>query len=329
MSTFEKVLVTGGAGLIGSHIVDLLVAGQRDGTYGDIVVFDNLTRGRVENLAAARSAGDVLLVEGDVCDVAALNEAIDGADLVFHLAAIRITHCAEDPRLAVDVLGNGTFNVAEAAQRAGVKKLVASSSASVYGHADVFPTTEQHHPYNNRTLYGALKTFNEGVLRSFNEMYGLPYVALRYFNVYGPRMDVFGVYTEVLIRWMNRIAAGEPPLIFGDGKQTMDFIYVTDIARANILAAQSDVSDVIFNIASATETSLNDLAYALAHVMGSDLEPEYGPERSVNPVPRRLADVTSARDLLGFTAEVDLEAGLRDLVEWWRQSVDAEVKDHR
>ena len=329
MSTFEKVLVTGGAGLIGSHIVDLLVAGQRDGTYGDIVVFDNLTRGRVENLAAARSAGDVLLVEGDVCDVAALNEAIDGADLVFHLAAIRITHCAEDPRLAVDVLGNGTFNVAEAAQRAGVKKLVASSSASVYGHADVFPTTEQHHPYNNRTLYGALKTFNEGVLRSFNEMYGLPYVALRYFNVYGPRMDVFGVYTEVLIRWMNRIAAGEPPLIFGDGKQTMDFIYVTDIARANILAAQNDVSDVIFNIASATETSLNDLAYALAHVMGSDLEPEYGPERSVNPVPRRLADVTSARDLLGFTAEVDLEAGLRDLVEWWRQSVDAEVKDHR
>lgn len=329
MSTFEKVLVTGGAGLIGSHIVDLLVAGQRDGTYGDIVVFDNLTRGRVENLAAARSAGDVLLVEGDVCDVAALNEAIDGADLVFHLAAIRITHCAEDPRLAVDVLGNGTFNVAEAAQRAGVKKLVASSSASVYGHADVFPTTEQHHPYNNRTLYGALKTFNEGVLRSFNEMYGLPYVALRYFNVYGPRMDVFGVYTEVLIRWMNRIVAGEPPLIFGDGKQTMDFIYVTDIARANILAAQSDVSDVILNIASATETSLNDLAYALAHVMGSDLEPEYGPERSVNPVPRRLADVTSARDLLGFTAEVDLEAGLRDLVEWWRQSVDAEVKDHR
>jgi UDP-glucose 4-epimerase len=329
VSTFEKVLVTGGAGLIGSHIVDLLVAGQRDGTYGDIVVFDNLTRGRVENLAAARSAGDVLLVEGDVCDVAALNEAIDGADLVFHLAAIRITHCAEDPRLAVDVLGNGTFNVAEAAQRAGVKKLVASSSASVYGHADVFPTTEQHHPYNNRTLYGALKTFNEGVLRSFNEMYGLPYVALRYFNVYGPRMDVFGVYTEVLIRWMNRIVAGEPPLIFGDGKQTMDFIYVTDIARANILAAQSDVSDVILNIASATETSLNDLAYALAHVMGSDLEPEYGPERSVNPVPRRLADVTSARDLLGFTAEVDLEAGLRDLVEWWRQSVDAEVKDHR
>jgi UDP-glucose 4-epimerase len=128
---------------------------------------------------------------------------------------------------------------------------------------------------------------------------------------------------------MNRIAAGEPPLIFGDGKQTMDFIYVTDIARANILAAQSDVSDEIFNIASASETSLNDLAYALARVMGSDLQPEYGPERSVNPVPRRLADVTNARELLGFTAEVDLDAGLRDLVEWWRQSVDAEVKDHR
>ncbi len=247
---------------------------------------------------------------------------MDGADLVFHLAAIRITHCAEDPRLALDVLGTGTFNVAEAAVAAGVRKLVASSSASVYGLADHFPTTEHQHPYNNRTLYGAIKTFNEGLLRSFNDMYGLDYVALRYFNVYGPRMDIHGVYTEVLIRWMERIIGGEPPLIFGDGQQTMDFVYVTDIARANILAAQSTASDEVFNVASGTETSLNELARALCKVMGSDMEPLYGPERTVNAVSRRLADTTAAAERLGFEAEVDLYTGLEHLVEWWMASRD-------
>lgn len=318
--SFERVVVTGGAGLIGSHILDLLVDGQADGRYGDIVVFDNMTRGRLANIESACARGRVQVVTGDVRDADAVTAVMDGADLVFHLAAIRITHCAEDPRLAVDVLGNGTFNVVEAATRANVRKIVASSSASVYGLADEFPTTETQHPYNNRTLYGALKVFNEGVLRSFNDMYGLPYVALRYFNVYGPRMDIFGAYTEVLIRWMNRIMAGEPPLIFGDGKQTMDFIYVTDIARANVLAAQSDVSDEVFNIASATETSLADLAHALSAVMEYPGPVEHGPERAVNPVSRRLADVSKARDLLGFTAEVDLERGLRELVQWWMQS---------
>src|SRR4030095_14606069 len=165
-----------------------------------------------------------------------------GIDIVFHQAALRITQCAEEPRLAVDVLVNGTFNVLEAAAKAGVRKVVAASSASVYGMAEEFPTTERHHPYNNRTLYGASKAFNEGLLRSFNDMYGLDYVALRYFNVYGPRMDIYGAYTEVLIRWMDRILEGKPPLIFGDGTQTMDFIYVKDIARANILAADSRIS---------------------------------------------------------------------------------------
>ena len=317
MPSFDKVFVTGGAGLIGSHIVDLLVAGQQNGQYGDVVVFDNLTRGRLDNLANAIELGSVKVIEGDVRDVEALEAAIDGSDLVFHLAAIRITHCAEDPRLAMEVLGNGTFNVVDAAHRAGARKVVASSSASVYGMAEVFPTDERHHPYGNRTLYGAIKTFNEGLLRSYHDMYGLDYVALRYFNVYGPRMDVYGKYTEVLIRWMERMLVGEPPLIFGDGTQTMDFVYATDIARANILAAQADVTDDVFNIASGTETSLNDLAEALSRVMKSDLAPEYGPERSVNAVPRRLADTTHARELLGFEAHVGLEEGLSDLVEWW------------
>jgi UDP-glucose 4-epimerase len=215
---------------------------------------------------------------------------------------------------------DGSFNVVDAAHHAGVKKLVAASSASIYGLADQFPTREDHHPYNNRTWYGASKVMLEGLLRSYHSMYGLPYVALRYFNVYGPRMDIHGKYTEVLIRWMERLAAGEAPLIFGDGEQTMDFIYIDDIARANVLALQSDHIDEVFNVASGAETSLNDLAAALTRVMGSDLAPLHGPERSVNPVPRRLASIDKAQRLLGFTASADVEHGLRQLVKWWQES---------
>jgi UDP-glucose 4-epimerase len=197
---------------------------------------------------------------------------------------------------------------------------VTASSASIYGLADVFPTSEDHHPYNNRTWYGASKIMLEGLLRSYNDMFGLPYVALRYFNVYGPRMDIHGKYTEVLVRWMERIAAGQPPLILGDGKQTMDFVYIEDVARANLAALESDVSDDVFNIATGTETSLGELAATLLHVMGSDLQPEYGPERAVNPVSRRLADITRAERLLGFRPRVGLEEGLSRLVEWWSAS---------
>jgi UDP-glucose 4-epimerase len=199
---------------------------------------------------------------------------------------------------------------------------VASSSASVYGLAEDFPTTERHHPYNNDTFYGAAKAFNEGMLRSFHAMYGLDYVALRYFNVYGPRMDIHGLYTEVLIRWMERIEAGTPPLILGDGKQTMDFVHVADIARANILAAEAPVTDDVFNIACGVETSLNDLAHALLSVMKSDLSPEYGPARTVNSVTRRLADTSHAAQKLGWTAELGLHEGLAGLVDWWRANKD-------
>ena len=167
-------------------------------------------------------------------------------------------------------------------------------------------------------MYGAAKLFNEGLLRSYHAMYGLDYVALRYFNVYGPRMDIHGVYTEVLVRWIKSIAAGRPPLILGDGRQTMDFIHVGDIARANLLAAKSDVSDEVLNIASGVETSLTQLADTLLDVMGADLPVEYGPPRSANNVARRLADTTRARERLGFRADVRLEEGLRSVVEWWR-----------
>jgi UDP-glucose 4-epimerase len=311
----SRVLITGGAGLVGSHIADLLV---KEGV-SEIIVLDNFTRGRMANLASAQEQGHLVIVEGDIRDQKLLADVMQGVDIVFHQAAIRITQCAEEPRLALEVLADGTFNVLEAAVNAKVKKVVAASSASIYGMAEEFPTTESHHPYNNRTIYGAAKVFNEGLLRSFHEMYGLDYVALRYFNVYGPRMDIYGVYTEVLIRWMDRIVAGQPPLIFGDGKQTMDFVYIEDIARANILAAKASVRDEIFNVASGVETSLNDLAYSLAKVMGSDLTPEYGPERKANPVQRRLADIVKAKQLLGFEAEVSLEDGLSRLVNWWRE----------
>jgi UDP-glucose 4-epimerase len=311
----SRVLITGGAGLIGSNIADLLLA---EGV-GEIVILDNFARGTAANLDAIRSSGRLRVVEGDVRDPAAVQHAMQGVDIVFHQAALRITQCAQEPRLAVEVLALGTFNVLEAAVKAGVRRVVAASTASIYGLAESFPTSERHHAYNNRTLYGAAKVFNEGLLRSFNDMYGLNYVALRYFNVYGPRMDLHGAYTEVFIRWMERIEQGQPPLIFGDGAQTMDFVYVEDVARANILAAKASVVDEVFNVASGTETSLKELADALLKVMGTTVAPEYGPERKVNPVPRRLADISKARHLLGFEAQVPLEVGLGRLVAWWRE----------
>jgi UDP-glucose 4-epimerase len=312
----SRALVTGGAGTIGSHVVDELIRGGA----AEVVVLDNFVRGRRENLAWALENGPVTLVEGDIRDQALVREVTAGRDLVFHLAAIRITQCAEEPRLANEVLVDGTFNVVEAAAELGVKKLIASSSASVYGLAEEFPTTERHHPYNNDTFYGAAKAFNEAMLRSFHAMKGLDYVALRYFNVYGPRMDIYGLYTEVLIRWMERIESGTPPLILGDGLQTMDFIHVADIARANILAAKADVTDEVFNIASATETSLKELAQALSDVMKSDLAPEHGPARAVNGVTRRLASTVAAKEKLGFEAGISLNEGLEGLVDWWRSS---------
>lgn len=314
-----RVLVTGGAGLIGSHIVDLLAAGAEGLRCGEIVVLDNFTRGRRENLEAALALGTkVTVVTGDLRDRMLVADVMQEIDLVFHQAAIRITQCAAEPRLAFEVLGEGTFNVVEAAAAAKVKKVLAASTASVYGLADEFPTAESHHPWNNRTLYGAIKVFNEGLLRSFHDMAGLDYVALRPFNVYGPRMDTAGAFTEVFIRWMERIEQGLPPVIFGDGTQTMDFVYVEDVARAYVLAAKAPVTDEVMNVGSGTETSLRTLAALLCKVMGSRLEPEFGPERKVNPVRRRLADITKARQLIGWEPRVGLEEGLRRLVAWWR-----------
>ena len=322
---YKRALITGGAGLIGSHIADGLVA---EG-FEEIVVLDNFTRGRRQNLEPAAAAGNVTIVEGDIRDTKLLRQVMEGIDIVFHEAAVRIIQCAEDPRLAHDVLATGTFNILEAAVAAKVKRVVAASSASIYGQAEEFPTSETHHGYGNRTIYGAIKLYGEGLLRSFYEMYGLNYVALRYFNVYGPRMDAFGVYTEVMIRWMERLANGQPCLILGDGAQTMDFVFVEDVARANIMAAKSSLTDDVLNIASGTETSLSELAETLGRVMGVDRAPEYGPARKVNPVSRRLADVRKAERLLGFRTEVSLEEGLRRLVQWWSRECVAQKATSR
>jgi UDP-glucose 4-epimerase len=314
-------LVTGGAGTIGSTLVDQLF----DAGVTEVRVLDNLVRGREANLEAAmdRTGVDLRLVRGDIRDRDLVHDLTKGCDLVFHQAAIRITQCAEEPRLALEVLVDGSFNVIEAAATTtGVDKVVAASSASVYGLAEQFPTPEVQHPYANDTFYGAAKTFNEGMLKSFRAMQGLDYVALRYFNVYGPRMDVHGLYTEVLVRWMERIDDGLPPLIFGDGRQTMDFVFTTDIAQANVLAASSPVVEGVYNVARGEETSLLQLAEALLRVMGSELPVEHGPERGVNGVVRRLADTCAAERDLGFVAHTGLEDGLRELVEWWRPQRD-------
>ena len=310
----QRILVTGGAGLIGSTTVDLLL---REHAPREVVVLDNLARGSLDNLAQAATDPRLKFMRGDVRDPATVRSAMRGIDAVLHLAALRITACAAAPREALQVMCHGSFNVVEAAQAAGVRRVVAASSASVYGQAERFPTGEDHHPWANDTWYGTGKLMLEGLLRAYHAMHGMNGAALRYFNVYGPRMDTEGAYTEVLIRWMERIAAGQAPLIHGDGSQSMDFVHVHDIARANVAALQADGDLGALNIASGTETRLADLARALLRAMDSPLEPVFGPARSVSPVTRRLADVSQARERLGFEARVPLEQGLRDLVQWW------------
>lgn len=311
----NKFLVTGGAGLMGSHIADRLLAGGAS----RIVLLDNFVRGSMHNINEQMKDSRVHLVKGDIRDLGLLMELAGGMDGIFHMAAIRITACADNPREAMEVMQVGTHNVLQAAVEQKVGRLLYASSASVYGLADSFPTNEKHHPYNNRTYYGAAKVAGEGMVRSFAEMYGLKYVAMRYFNVYGPRMDIDGKYTEVLVRWLDRIEAGQTPIIFGDGSQTMDMVYIDDVIDANILGMESDITDEVFNVASGSETSLLGLLQAVLRVTGSPLVPEFMPERTVNPVPRRLADTSKAAALLGFKAKVGVEEGLRRLIAWRKE----------
>ena len=306
-----KILITGGAGFIGSTIADQLL----DAGAAEVRVLDNFIRGTMRNLASAKSKGNVVVIDGDVRDVDTVDAAVEGVDYVFHQAALRITRCAEAPREGVEVLIGGMTNVLESAVRHKVKKIVAASSASVYGDPSYLPMDENH-PFNNRTLYGAGKIANEQVLRAYYEMFALPYVAFRYFNVYGPRMDLDGVYTEVLVRWMDAIEAGQSPKIFGDGSQSMDFVFVEDVARANVAALVSDVTDEVFNVGMGVQTTLNELCHLLLKVSGSSLKPEYMPARKVNNVQARRAAIEKAEKMLGFRGQIDLETGLKVLIKW-------------
>ena len=310
-----RCLVTGGAGFIGSTIVDQLL----DAGAAEVIVLDNFVRGNWSNLASAQDRGGVKVIKGDICDAALVDDLMAGIDFVFHKAALRITRCAEAPREAVEVLINGTLNVLESAVHHKVKKVVAASSASVYGEPSYLPMDEGH-PFNNRTMYGAGKIAGEQMLRAYDTTYGLPYVAFRYFNVYGPRMDIVGVYTEVLIRWMDAIEANQPPLIFGDGTQSLDFVFVGDVARANVLAAQSDVTDEVFNVGTGVQTSLKELCDLLLELSGSALRPEHRETRKVANVQTRRAGVEKAARLLDFRANVSVREGLQELIRW-RQSV--------
>jgi UDP-glucose 4-epimerase len=309
--TGARCLVTGGAGFVGSTIVDrLLVAGA-----SEVRVIDNFVRGNRSNLAWALAQSRVKVIDADIRDAAVVDEATAGIDYVFHQAALRITRCAEAPREAVEVLIDGTLNLLEAAVKYKVQKVVAASSASVYGEPSYLPIDETH-PFNNRTMYGAGKIAMEQMLRAYYETSGLPYIALRPFNIYGPRMDITGVYTEVLIRWLDAIEAGKPPLIFGDGVQSMDFVYVDDVARANLLAAESDVTDDVFNVGTGVQTSLNELCDALLRLTGSTMRPEHREARSVANVQRRRAATDKAEAILGFKATVSLHEGLGGLIQW-------------
>ena len=310
-----KCLVTGGAGFVGSTIVDQLL----DAGAAEVRVLDNFVRGNITNLAKAFEKGRVSVADGDICDRVLVDKLVLGVDYVFHQAALRITRCAEAPRDAVAVLIDGTLNVLDSAVRHGVKKIVAASSASVYGEPSYLPMDEAH-PFNNRTMYGAGKIAGEQMLRAYYTTSGLPYVAFRYFNVYGPRMDITGVYTEVLIRWLEAIESGKPPLIFGDGSQSMDFVFVEDVARANLLAVQSDAVDSVFNVGTGIQTSLDELCKLLLRLTGSKLRPEYREARSVANVQTRRAAVEKAKRELSFEPTVSLEQGLGELIRW-RQAV--------
>jgi UDP-glucose 4-epimerase len=309
----SRILITGGAGFIGSYVVEELLKYEP----AQIIIIDNLIRGTYENMKSFIDNPVVNFIEGDIRDIDLLDKNLADVDYVFHMAALRINACAARPRDGFNVMLRSTFELAELCVKHKVRKVLYSSSASVYGLAQNFPTPESDNPYNNQTFYGAAKLWGEQLFRSYKFMYGLDYVALRYFNVYGPRMDTDGKYTEVMIRWLDCINEGTAPLIYGDGSTTMDFVYVKDVAKANVAALLSDVTDYAFNVGNCEETSLRQLLDALLKVNKSTLVPEFREENSINPVSRRLADNSAAKELLDFEPSVSLERGLFELSQWY------------
>jgi len=309
----KKVVVIGGAGLIGSHVIDLLVGEAAR----EIVVYDNLVRGTVDNLAGALRDPRVKLYEvgGDICQTDILASALEGADCVFHLAALWLLQCHDYPRAAFDVNVRGTFNVLEACVAKGVKRLVYSSSASVYGDAVEEPMTEDH-PFLNKNFYGATKIAGEAMARAFHHRYGLNVVGLRYMNVYGPRQDYQGAYIAVIMKMLDAIDRGEGPTILGDGSEAFDFVAVEDCGRANICAMKADAVDRFYNVGTGKRTSLKELAEMLLHLTGCNQPITYAQRSQATFVRNRIGSPARARSEIGFTAQIELREGLRRLIEW-------------
>ena len=306
----SKLVVIGGAGLIGSHTVDELL----NEDVSQIVVFDNFARGTRENLEGALEDPRVTIVKGDIARPTEILSALEGADGVFHLAALWLLHCHEHPRDGFDVNLTGTFNVLEACRDAGVQRLVFSSSASVYGDAVEEPMAESH-PFNNTTIYGATKIGGEAMAKAFHHRDGLGYVALRYFNVYGPRQDYRGAYVAVIMKMLDCLDRGEAPMVYGDGTQAYDFVSVRDCARANVAAMKADIVDRCYNVCTGTRTSIRELAAILIQLTGQQVDIDYRSE-AVSFVRNRIGDPTAARLDLDFVAETDLVDGLRELIDW-------------
>ncbi|MGH2379191.1 MAG: NAD-dependent epimerase/dehydratase family protein [Candidatus Limnocylindria bacterium] len=315
-----RVVVTGGAGNVGSHIVDAaLAAGARE-----VIALDALVRGVPENLDQALASGRARLVELDIRDREAVIASVAGCDVLFHQAALRWTRCQEAPRECQEVMVQGTFNVLEAAAGAKVQRVVLASSAVVYGEPLRLPIDEDH-PLGGTTVYGAAKAANEQMGRAFAKLHDLHVVSLRYFNVYGPRMDIRSRFVEVMVRWLDAIDEGRPLTLFGDGSASADFVYVDDVVRVNVLACEADASGAIVNVCSGVETRMRDLAALLLELTGSGVGLQYRPEPPGALPQRRYGDPRRAAEVLGFRAETDLRDGLRRLIDWRRSALAGRV----
>ncbi len=306
----KKVALIGGAGLVGSHIVDQLIQEP----VSEIIVYDNFVRGSKSNLSEAVKSRKVKIAEASMMDRGALRRSLEGVDGVFLLASLWLGECVNEPRSAWEVNVMGSWNVVEACRELGIKRVAYSSSASVYGNALFTPMTEEH-PFNNRTTYGATKIAIEQMFRAIYEQHKLPYIGYRYMNIYGPRMDYEGTYVSVIMKALDRIFAGQPPIIFGDGSQMYDFIYVKDVAEANILGMKADCADEFFNIGMGIGTTINELVDMLLELTGSNLKPEYRPQAQ-SFVTQRIGSIDKAERLIGFKARTPLLEGLRQVVEW-------------
>jgi len=321
----KKIVVVGGAGLIGSHTIDHLL--KED--VKEVLIYDNFVRGRVENLHNALKDPRVKVFDigGDVMQTDILEAAFDGADGVFHLAALWLLQCHDYPRSAFDVNVRGTFNVMEACVKKGVKRLVYSSSASVYGDAIEEPMTEDH-PFNNKNFYGATKIAGEAMLRAFHHRYGLDYVGLRYMNVYGPRQDYHGAYIAVIMKMLDAIDRGEGPTIMGDGSEAFDFVAVEDCGMANVCAMKADTSDRYYNVGTGRRTSLRELAELILEITGCQKPINFAPRSQATLVRNRVGCSKRASAEIGFTARLNLCEGLKQLIEW-RANHKAEVEARR